>query len=73
MQTTADIIAALGGPTEVAEALGRPVGTVTAWPHRGRIPPKYWPELIEIARQKRVRLTVKHLSDAFLIGRTESA
>jgi DNA-binding transcriptional regulator YdaS (Cro superfamily) len=40
-----DIIAALGGPTKAARALGLSIGTVDAWQRRGRIPAWRWPAI----------------------------
>lgn len=43
------VIATLGGLTETARAIGRPVTTVQGWKDRGRIPQDYWLELIGAA------------------------
>lgn len=62
MQTPADIVRALGGPTRVVVALGIPsAATVVKWTQRGRIPSKHWPRLIEFAERNGVRLTADAL------------
>jgi hypothetical protein len=46
LSPAAFVISALGGLTETARAIGRPVTTVQGWKDRGRIPQDYWLELI---------------------------
>lgn len=55
MQTVPQIIEALGGPSAVARDLGQKVPTVSAWKHRGKVPARYWPDLVSLARQKAVK------------------
>lgn len=50
MQTVAHLIDALGGSIRVATAIGRPVGTVSAWKTRLCIPGEYWQELVDLAK-----------------------
>ena len=50
-----EVIAKLGGPAEVAAMLNRPYTTVHSWQQRKAIPPSAWAELVEVAREKRVK------------------
>lgn len=43
-KTPADVIDELGAAT-IASALGKRLGTVNVWKHRGQIPRSAWPEL----------------------------
>ena len=49
-----DIIAALGGTTKVAAALGVDPPVVSNWRERG-IPPKRWPALLDLAKRNKVK------------------
>jgi hypothetical protein len=49
MRTFADIIDALGGSASVAHGIGLMPGTVRQMRRRGRIPPEYWPALVDFA------------------------
>lgn len=55
MQTIPQIIEELGGPSRLARDLGHPVATVSAWKHRGKIPARYWPDLVSLAREKSIK------------------
>lgn len=62
------VIEKLGGKSEVSEALGLNKSTLSRWCQPkplgtdGMIPQRYWPQLIEMARDKRVRIGVKELA-----------
>lgn len=62
------VIEKLGGKSQVAEQLGLHKSTLSRWCQPlpsgtgGLIPQRYWPQLIEMARDSRVRLTVKELA-----------
>lgn len=62
------VIEKLGGKGEVCEALGLDKSTLSRWCQPapkgtgGVIPQRYWPQLIEMARAKRVRITLKELA-----------
>ena len=49
------VLAKLGGPSEVAAALNRPYTTVHSWVQRGWIPPAVWVDLVEVAKANRVK------------------
>jgi hypothetical protein len=55
MQTIPQIIEQLGGPSRLAREMGLPVATVSAWKHRSRIPARHWPDLVSLARHKRLK------------------
>lgn len=55
MQTIPQIIDAFGGPSALAHEMGYPVATVSAWKHRGKIPARHWPDLVALARDKRIK------------------
>lgn len=61
------VIEKLGGKATVAEYLGLDKSTLSRWCQPvpkgtgGLIPQRYWPELVEMAREKRVRITLKEL------------
>ena len=46
------IIKDIGGITETARALEKPISTVQGWYERDFILPKHWPSLIEAAAKK---------------------
>lgn len=62
------VIEKLGGKGEVCEVLGLDKSTLSRWCQPkplgtgGMIPQRYWPQLIEMAREKRVRIGVKELA-----------
>lgn len=62
------IIEALGGRTYVAEQLGVDRSTISRWcqPHPqgtdGKIPQRYWKDIMGLARASNVRLTLAELS-----------
>lgn len=62
------VIEKLGGKSEVCEALGLDKSTLSRWCQPkpagtgGIIPQRYWPQLIEMSRAKRVRITLKELA-----------
>ena len=53
--TAQDIIDAFGGTKPLASTMGIPSATVLYWGRRGRIPVRYWDELIALAKTKNVR------------------
>ncbi len=55
METVPDLIEALGGSTRLAGKLRLPIATVGAWKARGSIPPRYFPTLVRIAAQQKVK------------------
>jgi hypothetical protein len=62
------VIEKLGGKSVVAQALSLDKSTLSRWCQPspqgtgGLIPQRYWPQLIEMARQQRVRIGVKELA-----------
>jgi len=62
-----DVIQRLGGKTEVAERLNLDKSTLSRWCQPrpegtgGQIPQRHWPELMKLAREKRVRIEIKEL------------
>lgn len=62
------VIEKLGGKSEVSQCLGLDKSTLSRWCQPvpkgtgGVIPQRYWPQLIEMARNKRVRITLKELA-----------
>ena len=62
------VIEKLGGKATVAERLELDKSTLSRWCQPkpmgtgGIIPQRYWPQLIEMARDKRVRITLKELA-----------
>ena len=54
MDSVAAIFEGLGGVTAVAEMLGSPLGTVSAWKSRDSIPAEYWSRLIAAAKARGV-------------------
>jgi hypothetical protein len=57
----------LGGKTEVAERLNLDKSTLSRWCQPrpegtgGQIPQRHWPELMKIARDKKVRIKIEEL------------
>ena len=51
----AQIIEKLGGTGTVAALLNKPYTTVHSWQQRDWIPPRVWPEIVEAARERRVK------------------
>lgn len=62
------VIEKLGGKATVAEHLELDKSTLSRWCQPkpmgtgGLIPQRYWPQLIEMARDQRVRITLKELA-----------
>jgi hypothetical protein len=62
------VIEKLGGKSAVAQALSLDKSTLSRWCQPspqgtgGLIPQRYWPQLIEMAREQRVRIGVKELA-----------
>jgi hypothetical protein len=62
------VIEKLGGKATVAERLELDKSTLSRWCQPkpmgtgGLIPQRYWPQLIEMAREQRVRITLKELA-----------
>lgn len=54
MKTVPDLIEAFGGTTEMAKLLKAPVGTVGAWKHRKSIPPDLFPEIVKLAKARKI-------------------
>jgi hypothetical protein len=63
MRTHAEIIDRLGGQGPVAVMLRRNKSTVSRWATYG-IPPHAWPIVLQLARQKRLGLTLEQLAEA---------
>jgi hypothetical protein len=55
MKTVPDLIEAFGGSTRLAQKLNLPIATVGAWKARGSIPSRYFPTLVRIAGQQKVK------------------
>lgn len=60
MREHATIIADAGGPQRVHEQLGLSLHTVRSWVQRKRIPPEYWPVLVEHGAATLDELTQTH-------------
>lgn len=62
------VIEKLGGKSAVADTLGLDKSTLSRWCQPrpagtgGVIPQRYWPQLIEMARAQRVRISLKELA-----------
>jgi hypothetical protein len=62
-----EVIQRLGGKTEVAERLNLDKSTLSRWCQPrpegtgGQIPQRHWPELMKIARDKKVRIKLEEL------------
>lgn len=54
MENAQQLIDALGGSANVAEAIGKPVGTVASWKHRNAIPAEEWSNFIAVAEALKV-------------------
>lgn len=50
-----EIIEKLGGPGTVAARLNKPYTTVHSWLQRQYIPPRVWSEIVQVAREQRVK------------------
>lgn len=63
------VIEKLGGKSAVADVLQLDKSTLSRWCQPrpmgtgGLIPQRYWPQLIEMAREARVRITLKELAN----------
>lgn len=63
-----DVIQRLGGKTEVAERLSLDKSTLSRWCQPrpegtgGQIPQRHWPELMKLAREKKVRIKIEELA-----------
>lgn len=63
-----DVIQRLGGKTEVAERLNLDKSTLSRWCQPrpegtgGQIPQRHWPELMKLAREKKVRIKIEELA-----------
>lgn len=61
------VVEKLGGKSAVAQYLGVDKSTLSRWCQEkptgtgGMIPQRYWPQLLQLARELRVRLEVKEL------------
>lgn len=47
--TVDELITRMGGPTRLATLLGLPLGTISSWRTRRRIPVDYWRAIVEAA------------------------
>ncbi len=62
------VVEKLGGKAAVADELGLDKSTLSRWCQPqpqgtgGMIPQRYWPKLVEMARGRKVRITLKELS-----------
>lgn len=62
-----DVIERLGGKTEVADRLNLDKSTLSRWCQPrpdgtgGHIPQRHWPELMKLAREKKVRIKIEEL------------
>ena len=62
------VIEKLGGKSAVSDKLGLDKSTLSRWCQPrpagtgGVIPQRYWPQLAEMAREQRVRITLKELA-----------
>jgi DNA-binding transcriptional regulator YdaS (Cro superfamily) len=62
------IVERLGGKSTVAESLGLDKSTLSRWCQRkpygtgGVIPQRYWPKLLELARQAGVEVALEELA-----------
>lgn len=63
MQTIDDIFEAFGGISALAEDLDKEYPTVACWRAKSRrqIPRTVWPDLIVLAKQKRIKLSMTDL------------
>jgi predicted SpoU family rRNA methylase len=61
MNSIADIVAALGGPSNIAKALEASPRLVTDWRRNGSIPVRYWPALQAAAEDHGVSLSYEQL------------
>jgi hypothetical protein len=63
------VVEKLGGKSAVAEFLGLDKSTLSRWcqPHPqgtgGIIPQRYWPQLLQMAREQGVRISLKELAN----------
>lgn len=63
------VIEKLGGKSAVAEHLGLDKSTLSRWCQDkpagtgGIVPQRYWPQLMQMAREQRVRITLKELAN----------
>lgn len=72
LDPAANIIGLFDGPRAVARMLGVDVSNVHRWTYPktkkggtgGRIPPRYWQELLSHARARRIRLDIADFFDA---------
>ena len=62
MDWVCEIIDSLGGTTAVAAAFALPESTISSWKSRGMIPPRYWPPLILLARERGKKLSLLRLA-----------
>lgn len=69
MQTIAEILTALGGYRVISDHTGIAYPTVAAWGPRGSIPVHYWPDLLLVAQDRGVDLTLGRLVRAHCNGR----
>lgn len=67
LQPAYDVIERLGGKTEVADRLNLDKSTLSRWCQPrpdgtgGQIPQRHWPELMKLAREKKVRIKIEEL------------
>lgn len=58
----AAIVKGLGGPAHVGRMLGIPPNNVTQWSVRGRIPIRYWADLVRAPGARKLGLTMSALA-----------
>lgn len=73
MSEISSMIKALGGPTEVARAIGAKPDAVRKMSERKSVRAKYWPALIKMARVKKVAgVTLANLASAHQKGAAQA-
>lgn len=66
------LVTNLGGPKAVAVALKTSEEVTRQWKHRNSIPGLYWPQVIELAREKNVAVAFEALAAFAQQNREES-
>lgn len=74
MQTFSDVITAFGGYAKIAEAVGCPPGTASAWKSRQGIPHRYWSRIAAEAQARGINsVTLEALADIAAKPQSERA
>lgn len=63
MHTFPDLIDKLGGPAAVARAAGAEPNAARQWKRRKCIPGLYWPQVLSLAQEKNVDVSLPMLAD----------